>query len=169
MHRDVKPENVLVRPRRVRDEPDHAQLADFGIAKLEDAPGLRTGAFLGTASYASPEQTLGEALDGRSDQYALACVLFECLTGCAAFAGASVAEVLAAHREAPRPRAGDHRPELAGELDEALARGLAVEREARFATCRDLVAEVRSHAPGRGRSARRRSRRGAGRRGRATG
>jgi serine/threonine-protein kinase len=148
VHRDVKPENVLLRPRRAPDEPDHAQLADFGIAKLEDAPGLtRTGAFLGTASYASPEQTLSEPLDGRSDQYALACVLFECLTGRPPFAGAGVAEVLAAHREAPRPRPGDHRPELAGELGEALTRGLAVEREARFATCRELVEQVRRHAP----------------------
>jgi serine/threonine-protein kinase len=111
VHRDVKPETILLAPSRGAGEPDHAYLADFGIAKLEDAPSVtRTGAFLGTATYASPEQARAETVDGRSDQYSLACVLFECLTGRPPFAGADVAEVLAAHREARRPRASEHRP-----------------------------------------------------------
>jgi len=148
VHRDVKHENVLVAPRRATDEPDHAYLGDFGIAKLDDGPGLtRTGAFLGTASYASPEQSRAEPLDGRSDQYSLACVLFESLTGHAPFPGAGVAEVLAAHRDAPRPRASDLRPELGGDVDAVLAQGLAVDPQARFASCRELVAQARLVAP----------------------
>jgi serine/threonine-protein kinase len=147
VHRDVKPENVLLAPRRAVGEPDVAYLADFGIAKLGDAPGLtRTGAFLGTANYASPEQAGAEPVDGRSDQYALACMLFESLTGRPPFAGADVTEVLAAHREAPRPRVSEYRPRLA-RLDETLARGLAVDPDARFPTCRELVAQVRAVAP----------------------
>ncbi|HWT94893.1 MAG TPA: serine/threonine-protein kinase, partial [Solirubrobacteraceae bacterium] len=119
VHRDVKPENVLVRPRRTADEPDHAWLADFGIAKLESAErGLtRTGVFVGTVNYASPEQAAAAELDGRSDQYALACVLFECLTGRPPFSGLDADGVLRAHALSERPRASAVRPGLPPALD----------------------------------------------------
>jgi serine/threonine-protein kinase len=146
VHRDVKPENVLVTPRRGADEPDQAYLCDFGIAKLESAdPGwTRTGAFIGTMSYASPEQTQSQALDGRSDQYSLACVLFEALTGGPPFGVRGVAEeVMAAHREGARPRPSSARPELPAALDAVLARGMAVERDERFESCRAMVANAR--------------------------
>ena len=149
VHRDVKPGNVLLTPRRGPREPDHAYLADFGIAKLDtSAPGLtRTGAFIGTASYASPEQGRSERLDGRSDQYSLTCVLFEALVGEPPFAGASADEVLAAHRKAQRPRASERLTELPPALDGVLARGLAQRPEDRFASCRELVAAARAAAP----------------------
>lgn len=146
IHRDVKPENVLVRPRRSEDEPDHAYLADFGIAKLETAErGLtRTGVFMGTVNYASPEQAAGGPLDGRSDQYALACVLFECLTGRVPFPAGGAEAVLLAHRRDARPAASTLRPALPAALDAVLARGMAIDPEERYETCRALVAAARA-------------------------
>lgn len=148
IHRDVKPENVLVTPRRSRDEPDHAYLCDFGIAKLEGAERAltRTGAFIGTVSYASPEQTRGEHLDGRSDQYSLACVLYEMLTGSPPFTGPSSEAVLEAHRTADRPRVSDKGPELPAGLDGVLASGMARNPEDRYASCREMVAASRDEA-----------------------
>lgn len=145
VHRDVKPENVLVTPRRTPDEPDQAYLCDFGIAKLESADlGLtRTGAFIGTVNYASPEHAAGEKLDGRSDQYSLACVLFECLTGDPPFTARDSDGVLAAHQGEERPRVSARSPGLPAGLDAVLARGLACDREDRFPTCRELVAAAR--------------------------
>src|SRR5919198_4140667 len=80
VHRDVKPANILVGP------DDRAYLTDFGIVKEIAANGTtRTGGFVGTIEYSSPEQIEGRAVDGRTDVYALACVLYECLTGEAPF------------------------------------------------------------------------------------
>jgi serine/threonine-protein kinase len=148
VHRDVKPENVLVTPRRSRDEPDHAYLCDFGIAKLEGADRAltRTGAFIGTVSYASPEQTRGQRLDGRSDQYSLACVLYEMLAGAPPFSGSSAEAVMEAHREGERPRASAGRPELPTGLDAVLARGMARDPDDRYPSCRELVAAARREA-----------------------
>ena len=150
VHRDVKPENVLVAPRRDETEPDHAYLADFGIAKLESAEVAltQTGVFVGTASYASPEQVAGHDLDGRSDQYALACVLVECLTGRPPFRGADADAVLRAHAAAPRPDVSSLRPGLPVALDAVLRRGLAVDRDDRYPTCAALVAAARDAVRG---------------------
>ncbi len=82
VHRDVKPENMLLDARPGR--PVHVYLSDFGLSKrlISSVVGLtRSGLFLGTANYASPEQIQGGELDGRTDQYALACTAFELLTG----------------------------------------------------------------------------------------
>ncbi len=148
VHRDVKPENVLVTPRARSDQPDHAYLCDFGIAKLEGADRAltRTGAFIGTVNYASPEQTRAERLDGRSDQYSLACVLYEMLTGSPPFSGQSSEAVLAAHRDADRPRASEARAGLPPGLDEVLTHGMARRTEDRYPSCRELVAAARREA-----------------------
>ena len=81
VHRDVKPGNILVDARR--GGPEHAYLTDFGIARAMLSAGTLTvaGQFLGTPDYAAPEQVNGQPVDGRADQYALACVAFEPLTG----------------------------------------------------------------------------------------
>jgi len=168
VHRDVKPENVLVPPRRSAASPIGLPV-DFDIAKLESAdPGwTRTGALIGTMSYASPEQTLGQSLDGRSDQYPLTCVLVEALTGGPPFGARGVAEeVMAAHREVARPRPSSARPELPATLEAVLARGMAVERDERFESCRAMGGQrsprgPRGHAPGRARALAARAARGA--------
>jgi TolB-like protein/tRNA A-37 threonylcarbamoyl transferase component Bud32 len=94
IHRDIKPENILLMN-------GHALVADFGIAKAVEAAGgeklTETGMAVGTPHYMSPEQALGGQIDGRSDQYSLACVLYECLIGQTPFDGPSPMAVLARH------------------------------------------------------------------------
>jgi serine/threonine-protein kinase len=94
VHRDIKPENILLLD-------GHALVADFGIAKAVEAAGgeklTETGMAVGTPHYMSPEQALGGSVDGRSDQYSLACVLYECLIGQTPFDGPSPMAVLARH------------------------------------------------------------------------
>ena len=105
VHRDVKPANILV------DDDDHAYLTDFGVSKQLGGVTTDTGRLVGSLDYLAPEQIAGERVDPRTDQYALACVLYECLTGTPAFRRESEAETLWAHmqrtvRADPRARAG---------------------------------------------------------------
>jgi eukaryotic-like serine/threonine-protein kinase len=82
VHRDIKPANILL------GQDGAVKVADFGIAKLQEADDLtRTGTILGTAAYVAPEQVQGQPVDGRTDQYAVGCVLYEALTGRQPFAG----------------------------------------------------------------------------------
>jgi predicted Ser/Thr protein kinase len=139
VHRDVKPANILVTP------DDHALLTDFGAVKEVTAPPLtRTGGFLGTVDYAAPEQIEGSAVDARSDVYGLACVVWECLTGSAPFRRASEVATIYAHLHDPPPRLRNARPELAGGLDNVLARGLAKSPVDRFPSCGEFAAAARA-------------------------
>ena len=126
VHRDVKPSNVLL-------EGDRVWLADFGIAASARDVGRYTTGAIGTAAYMAPEQAAGDDLDGRADQYALACVAFEGLTGTPPFGDADLLATLLAHRDQPIPSAGDD------QVDGVLGRGLAKDPDDRFGSCRDLV------------------------------
>ena len=81
VHRDVKPGNVLIAAGSTLDRPDHVYLTDFGLTKFRGTQTGMTGGFLGTLAYIAPEQIEGRDVDGRADQYSLACLAFECLTG----------------------------------------------------------------------------------------
>ena len=94
---------------------------------------------MGTVGYVAPEQIKGEVVDGRADQYALGCLLFECLTGTLPFRHRSETGVIFAHLEEPAPRASERRDGLPAALDPVLARGLSKEPGDRFATCTELV------------------------------
>lgn len=135
IHRDVKPENILL-------AADHALLADFGIAQAlavsrGDARLTATGASLGTPGYMAPEQAAGGAVDGRADLYALGLVGWEMLAGAAPFTGDAQA-VLTAHLTKPAPPLTDIRPELPLSLTRAIARTLEKDPAARFATAAEL-------------------------------
>src|SRR6202044_205985 len=114
VHRDVKPANLLVERTSDDADPDHLYLTDFGITKQVAALTRLTsaGMIVGTALYLAPEQALELAVLGTADQYALGCVLYECLTGRVPFEKNTSAATVSAHvREAP-PRATSLRPGL---------------------------------------------------------
>ena len=143
IHRDVKPQNILVGRR------DHAYLADFGLTKgASDTGYTRTGQLMGTLDYVSPEQIGGGDAGRASDIYALAAVAFECLCGRAPFARPTEAAVLYAHMAEPPPAASAERPELPGAVDAVLARGLAKAPAERQATAVELVGELRDALAG---------------------
>lgn len=136
IHRDVKPGNVLLDGGRA----DRVYLADFGITKeiTDGKEFTQAGTFLGTLSYASPEQLEGRALDGRSDQYALACLLYECLTGRPPFSG-SLKDILSAHLALPAPKVTSATDRFPRAIDAVVARGMAKAPEGRYASCSELA------------------------------
>jgi serine/threonine protein kinase len=141
VHLDVKPANVLVTTRESSSE--HVYLADFGLTR-RGATGHRTrsGDFLGSPTYAAPEHLRGEPVDGRTDEYALTCVLFACLTGRPPFQG-QVPEVIAGHltREVPSVTGLVAMP---GAVDSVIRKGMAKEPGGRYPDCRSLIAAARS-------------------------
>lgn len=145
IHRDVKPANLLVVPGRDGDA-DHAYLIDFGITKHATLDNTLTasGLFVGTPEYVAPEQAAGTALDGRADQYALACVLHHCLAGATPFSSANAIDVLHAHLYAEPPPLGGERTDLPESVESAVLRALSKDPEARFATCRAFIAAARA-------------------------
>jgi serine/threonine protein kinase len=143
VHRDVKPANVLVDARPGR--PEHVYLSDFGLSKRAAAAvGLTgSGQFMGTAEYAAPEQINGRPVSGQADQYALACVVFEALSGAAPFARPEPMAVLWAHLSEPPPSLVMMRPDLPRGVDRILTRALAKEPHHRYDSCREFIDELR--------------------------
>ena len=139
VHRDVKPSNVLLDS---EDGREHCYLADFGLTQSTTDRGPADGQGMGTIDYVAPEQIRGEPLDGRADQYALACLLFECLTGSVPYRARSDVAAIFAHLEEPVPRASERAADLPAAIDPVLARGMAKLPEERFASCSELVAEA---------------------------
>ena len=125
VHGDVKPSNVLL------DGREHVYLADFGLTKRLGEPQAAEPGVLGTIDYAAPEQIRGEKVDGRADQYSLACLLYECLVGAPPFPRSTDAAVLFAHLEEPPPA-------LPG-LEDVMRTGLAKSPEDRYGSCAALV------------------------------
>ena len=145
VHRDVKPANILLDRSQESDRPDHVYLSDFGLSKASLAvSGLTAaGQFLGTLDYVAPEQIEGARVDGRTDQYALACAAFELFTGEPPFPRDDGVAVMYAHLHEPPPRLRVRRPDLPGEIDEIMARALAKTPEDRYASCREFAGALR--------------------------
>jgi flagellar motility protein MotE (MotC chaperone) len=143
VHRDVKPANILVETHP--DRPEHVYLSDFGVSKGAMSSVSLTGAgnFVGTPHYSAPEQIQGGRVDGRADQYALACVAYQLLTGATPFDRDQGMAVLLAHLSQPPPSLGSLRPDLPSAADEVLARGMAKTPEKRYGSCRDFADALR--------------------------
>ena len=144
VHRDVKPENILL-------AEGHALLADFGVALVSVARGgeaiTDAGLALGTPEYMSPEQASGERdLGPASDVYSLACVIFEMLTGEPPFRGANPRATMAMHVTRTPPSSRSSRPELPAALDRAIGKALAKEPTQRYATVGDFLGALESSA-----------------------
>jgi serine/threonine-protein kinase len=141
VHRDVKPANILVAEGQGAGGADHVYLADFGLTKrAQQRTGLtRTGQFVGTVDYVAPEQIEGKEIDGRTDEYALACVLYECLTGDSPYPKDDETAVLIAHLMDPVPSVRAIRPDLPEAFDRVLQAGMAKLKESRFPDCVSFV------------------------------
>lgn len=140
VHRDVKPANILLTPK------DFACLADFGLANAAtDAKVTTIGTTVGTFAYMAPERFADEETDHRADIYALACVLYECLTGTPPYPAGDRTALIAAHLTAPIPRPSQQGSQIRPRFDEVIARGLAKSPEDRYASAGEL-AEAARHA-----------------------
>jgi serine/threonine-protein kinase len=136
IHRDVKPGNILF------SDDGTAKITDFGIAKLASEELTRTGVTLGTPTYMSPEQVKGKPLDGRSDQFSLAVILYLLLTGERPFSGDHEAAVFHQILHAQPERPSEIHPALPKAVDRVLLRGLEKDPAKRFADCSTLAAEL---------------------------
>lgn len=138
LHRDVKPANILLT--KSDAERRRILLADFGIARrTDDVSGLTaTNMTVGSVAYAAPEQLMGESIDGRADQYALAASAFHLLAGVPPFQHSNPAVVISKHLNAAPPRLAERCPELA-RLDSVLSKALAKNPMGRYPRCLDFA------------------------------
>jgi serine/threonine-protein kinase len=138
IHRDIKPQNVLI------DAKGEVKLMDFGIARMTEASEAMTqaGLIVGTPHYMSPEQVQGKTLDPRSDVYSLGVLIYEMLAGRRPFEAPSLTGVLTAHiTEAPKPLI-ELRPEVGEGVNAIVMRSLAKDPKARYADAGALLADL---------------------------
>src|SRR5262249_19566000 len=145
VHRDVKPGNLLVE-HGLEGDPDHVYLTDFGITKyaLSRTGVTKTGEFLGTLDYVSPEQIQEAPVDGRADQYSLGCVLYECLTRRVPHPNGRDVAIIWAHAEEVPQMPSALRRELPRRIDDVFSRVMAKKPTDRYASCREFVDEARA-------------------------
>ncbi len=141
VHRDVKPANILM------GNDGAVKVADFGIAKADQIDDLtKTGMVLGTAAYVAPEQIMAQPTDGKADQYALGCVLYETLTGRQPFKAETAVATAAQRLDARVPTVRTLRPEVQPGLEQVVSRAMALKPEDRFPSCGHLADVLAAHA-----------------------
>ncbi len=137
IHRDVKPQNVLL------DPDGRAKVTDFGIARSLESEGLTaTGRVLGTTDYVSPEQAMGDDADERSDVYSLGVVLYEMLTGDVPFKAETQVGVAMKHVNNPMPDIRTKRPEVPLHVAGVIARSTAKDPRDRYASVSEMVMDL---------------------------
>jgi serine/threonine protein kinase len=143
VHRDVKPSNVLM------DERGNCLLSDFGIAKIVEGTSkfTTTGGLVGTPAYMSPEQGLGQTLDGRSDIYSLGVILYEMATGRTPYNAETPVAIVIKHINDPLPLPSALNPALPEALERVILKSLAKRPEDRFATAADMVKALQAAIP----------------------
>ena len=143
VHRDIKPSNALVTAH------DFVYLIDFGIVHDAAATAAaatkltRTGMIVGTWAYMAPERFTTGTADARADIYALACVLYECLTGATPYPGDSVEQQIAGHLTLEPPKPSTLDPAIASGFDEVIAVGMAKNPDQRYQRARELASAAR--------------------------
>jgi serine/threonine protein kinase len=144
IHRDIKPDNIMLA------EDGHAVVMDFGIGKAIEAEGeklTQTGMSVGTPAYMSPEQAMGEGdVDGRTDVYSLAAVVYEMLIGEQPFTGPTAQVIIAKRFSGHVPSATSRRNVVPPIMDAAIQKALATERNNRYDTAEELVAAMAGEA-----------------------
>ena len=137
VHRDIKPANILI------DKMGEPKITDFGVAKLTSTNLTRTGTVVGTPSYMSPEQVTGQPVSGASDQFSIAVILYQMLTGELPFTGENPTTILykIVHETPTRPH--EKKRTLPPQIDQVLLRALEKKSENRYARCVDLAMAVR--------------------------
>jgi hypothetical protein len=139
VHRDVKPQNVLI------DPEGRAKVTDFGIARSLEAKGLTaTGRVLGTTDYVAPEQAMGHEIDARSDVYSLGVLLYEMLTGEVPFRAETQVGVAMKHVNEPLPNVQERRPEVSAALAAVVETATAKDPERRYATMAETLRDLES-------------------------
>src|SRR5690606_27225626 len=146
VHRDIKPENIML-------SGGHAVVADFGIARAVDASRgdshlTGVGMAIGTPAYMSPEQATADQVDARSDQYALACVFYELVSGTQAFSGPTRQAMLTSMLTGPRPRLPAGVDGVPAAVDGATQRALATDPEQRYPSITDFALAVAEESSG---------------------
>jgi predicted Ser/Thr protein kinase len=137
VHRDVKPQNVLL------NEDGEAKVTDFGIARSLDVEGVtESGAVLGTSNYIAPEQATGQPVNAQTDVYSLGVVLFELLTGDVPYQGESFVAVAMQHVHEPAPRVLDRRSEVPARIALAVDRALEKDPADRFGSMDEFADEL---------------------------
>jgi serine/threonine-protein kinase len=139
VHRDVKPQNVLI------DLDGRAKVTDFGIARSLESKGLTaTGRVLGTTDYVAPEQAMGEDVDERSDVYSLGVVLYEMLTGDVPFQAETQVGVAMKHVNEPLPDVRQLRPEVSAAIAAVVERATAKDPRDRYGSVAEMVRDLES-------------------------
>jgi serine/threonine-protein kinase len=146
VHRDVKPGNMLRDATSGRAQPDHVYLSDFGLSKQSvggSAALTSQGQFLGTLNYVAPEQIEGRPVDGRTDEYALACSAFEMLAGQPPFRRDETLAIMWAQLSSAPPSLTGMRPDLPAAVDGVIAKALSKSPDDRYGTCLEFAAALR--------------------------
>jgi eukaryotic-like serine/threonine-protein kinase len=142
VHRDVKPQNLLLR------DDGTVKIADFGIARAAEATNLtQIGSILGTAAYLSPEQAEGEPVTAAADIFSLGVVLYELLTGTTPHEFGSLADLVVKRREEPIRPLSELEPDVSGKLEAVVMRCLARNPEYRPASAAELARELAAASP----------------------
>src|SRR5215212_2622433 len=137
VHRDVKPQNVLI------DSEGRAKVTDFGIARSLESDGLtKTGRVLGTTDYVSPEQAMGSAVDARTDIYSLGVLLYEMLTGEVPFQAETLVGVAMKHVNEQMPDVQERRPEISSALAAVIERSTSKDPGKRYPDMSSFLADL---------------------------